>query len=140
MKREWWNIPKAERLNTWDKPPMKKPARDGMVWLCLQCGKHRKDMYSREGSWDEACIMNCVEADEKTLVPDPVQVEELMKQRDRILNKPLSETIEEIYNSEPDPELLALAQKAIEAQDARKASDERTRRDRSLSATRTTTG
>ena len=43
-----------------------KYAKDGNVFVCVECGKLSKDKYGQESisnGWDVSCVMNAVEMD-----------------------------------------------------------------------------
>lgn len=99
-------------------------APEGKVWLCMMCGKTAKDMYGEERGWDESCALNCITVDESTKQPTEQQVREFTEERERRLAawpKRMEDFRKSLLDGsdETDPELLKLAQEAIDRRNAR---------------------
>lgn len=101
----------------------------GKVWLCMMCGKTTKDCYSDERGWDESCVMNCILVDETTKQPTEAEVKEFVDARERHMAamasnfERLLKNLETGTTNDLDPELLELAQQAVDRMEQRAASE-----------------
>lgn len=100
-------------------------APTGRIWLCMMCGKTAKDCFTNERGWDESCALNCILVDEATKQPTELEVQAFVQERERQLqrmNADFDAFLDDLESGESgalDPELLALAQQAIDAHDKR---------------------
>ena len=48
-------------------------AKDGHIFVCCACGKTSRELYggpTADRAWDESCMLNAVEANERDLLRD----------------------------------------------------------------------
>lgn len=101
----------------------------GKIWLCMMCGKTAKDCCTDERGWDESCAMNCILVDEATKQPTEAEVQLFVQERERHMANLTSnfdrllKNLESGNTDDLDPELLELAQQAIDRMEARAASE-----------------
>ena len=97
----------------------------GKIWFCMMCGKTTKDCYGSERGWDESCVMNCILVDETTKQPTAEQVQEFSLEHERQLARltaniaTLMQKLRDGVTDDIDPEMLELAQQAVDALDRR---------------------
>lgn len=100
-------------------------APEGRIWLCMMCGKTAKDCFTDERGWDESCAMNCMLVDEATKQPTESEVQAFVQEKEQQLQRlnanfeALMKDLESGEIGTCDPELLALAQQAADAQEKR---------------------
>lgn len=49
-------------------------AGEGLVWVCMACGKRSKDLYGNKAinfGWDESCMLNAIVCEEASLNISP---------------------------------------------------------------------
>lgn len=91
----------------------------GKIWFCMMCSKTTNDCYGQERGWDESCVMNCILVDETTKQPTEKeasefsvaraqQMENIKRRMDVLLGRVQDRT-------GPDPDILKLAEEAIQA-------------------------
>lgn len=98
-------------------------APGGKVWLCMMCGKTAKDMFGEERGWDESCAINCIAVEEGTPQPTEEQARQFADERERRLADHMrrsAEFLQQLRDGtwKTDPELLALADKALARRNA----------------------